>query len=277
MKPRSPTLGPGQAAQRRQPAYPRQGFRLTSGLKQWLANEDPLEMSAQDAPSPAFDDVYERWYLSLAAHDRLLCVGPVLVDARILEARFACLPGRCAPGSDRGAFRCCCADIDLPLSRAEQRRLSGVGPWIREHLLRSEPRLTGVIGAASTRAAFWMGEEDGLVARPGGRCALSRMDREGRIRCRLYEVVRRAGRPIEQVLPYNCRLFPLILIRTDEGRTLLTYLHPPIERAFQALPSRRFPCLNNPQAPRLIRSMAATLDWAFGAGFAAELRKLGPR
>ena len=239
-----------------------------------MANEDPLETSAQDASSPTFDDIFQRWYLSIASRDLLLRVGSVRVDARILEARFACVPGRCAPGSDRGAFRCCCADIDLPLSRVEQRRLAGVRPWIRERLLSSEPRLRGVIRDGATRAAFWMAEEEGLVARPGGRCVFSMLDRDLRIRCRLYVVARRAGRPIEQVLPFNCRLFPLILIRTDEGRTLLTYLHPPIERAFQALPSRRFPCLNDPESPRLIHSMAATLDWAFGAGFAAELKRL---
>ena len=64
---------------------------------------------------------------------------------------------------------------------------------------------------------------------------------------------------------------PLLLILLERGRILLTVLHKSNYKAFNTYAPKSYPCLADPSLPPLVESMADTLDWLFGEGFAREL------
>jgi len=75
--------------------------------------------------------------------------------------------------------------------------------------------------------------------------------------------------------PVTCRLFPLVLVAMPKGGVLVTVNDGGNYRAWGARHPRSFPCLNDTRLPRVIDSMADTLDWLFGPGFAEAVRQAG--
>lgn len=233
-------------------------WKLNPLARRWLAGDPGFE-AGEEVPE------WDLWLLQRLAADAVISVGQVLVDRRVLEQRFACVPDRCAPGHRERGTASCCADVQLGPTRAECRRLARRGPALEEYLKAREPRLH------DAGKGFWLEADEVSVSRPGGRCAFSEIDRQGRIRCRLHAFARQVGAPREEVQPLACRLFPLILVDRGAGRAALTVLAPETYRLVSSHRPQRYPCLRDPALPYLTESMGADLDWLFGKGFAREL------
>jgi hypothetical protein len=228
-------------------------FTLNPLARGWLRAGDD---------EPGSGDGWDTWLLRRMAHGRIADVGGVLVDEAVLEQRFACVPERCAPAKGRGPARSCCADVAVPLTNAERRRLMAVrrplGAWLAAH----EPRLAGspVVDA-----------EDATLARPGGRCALSHLHARRGLRCHLHAFARAFGTDRRLLQPLSCQLFPLILVDVGDGRIALTVVGRATHRLVAAWPADRYPCLADPGLPLIWRSLRGDLDWVFGRGFARAL------
>jgi len=210
----------------------------------------------------------EGWLEEKGNQEGVLEVGPVLVDRKVLKTRFDCVPERCSPVRGRRNWRCCCEDFHVPLSADEKDRLARKRDELRIYLARCEPRLE------CGKGNFYLDEEGGALCRPGDRCVFSQLDRRGRIRCHLHRFAKQHKISISDVQPYTCRMFPLLLILLERGRILLTVLHKSNYKAFDTYAPKSFPCLADPSLPPLVESMAGTLDWLFGEGFAGELSRL---
>lgn len=246
---------------------------MDSTVREWLCAPD------EEEGDESADRAFRRWLLSRMSANAILQAGPVLVDRAVLETRFACLSERCVPGPDRGQMRSCCADLALPLTPAERKRLSAQRGELRDWLLSREPRLRGRLDPPrspmkSGRKAFFLDQDGTTLRRVRGRCVFSAIDHKARIRCHLYGVARRAGVSVPDLQPFSCRLFPLVLVRLSREFVLLTVVCRANYRAWQALPPWRFPCLSDPTLPPLVQSMSSTLDWLFGRGFAKRLARL---
>ena len=231
-------------------------FSLNSKVRQWL------ETGASG------DIRLEGWLEGKGDKAGILEVGSILVDEKVLKKRFDCVPERCSPVRGRRKWRCCCEDFHVPLSAGEKDRLARWSNELRLYLARCEPRLE------CGKGSFYLDEEGGALCRPGGRCVFSQLDRRGRIRCHLRKFAERHGISRSDVQPYTCRMFPLLLILVDSGRILLTVLDKSNYKAFNTYAPKSFPCLADPSLPPLVESMAGTLDWLFGEGFARELSRL---
>jgi hypothetical protein len=164
--------------------------------------------------------------------------------------------------------RSCCADVAVVLTDAEQRRLARQKRRLGAWLLARERRL---------QRTDWLSEDGHHLRRPGRRCVFSALDARGRIRCHLHGYAREHGLARHAVQPLPCRLFPLILLDLPGGRVGLTTLYRRTTRLAGSYPASRFPCLDDPSHPPLIRTLAKDLDWLFGAGFAAGLRRAAQR
>lgn len=251
-------------------------FHLRPQARHWLRAP-----SVEPEPGgPGDPDAWMAWALGRMARGAILEVGGVLVDRAVLEQRFGCVPGRCAPGDLRGRSRSCCADLDVALSPAEVNRLRRHSRRLGGWLARREPRLgvaQGPRGAAGQRP-FWLAADGAHLARPtdpaggGARCVFSRLDRQGRIRCHLHGYARAQAIELAVVQPLPCRLFPLVLVSLPTAGVLLTVLSGSTSRLVGTLPAPRFPCLADPNLPEATRSLAPELDWLFGRGFARALR-----
>ncbi len=217
-------------------------------IRAWL--REPSGSAGEGGDPPDWAGLVHR----KLAGDRALWLGKVLVDRDVLEQRFACVSERCAPGPGRGKWRSCCADVEVQLGHSEVRRLKA---WSRGHG-RDE------IGSGIDPSGH-------ALARSCGRCAHSKLDGQGRIRCRLRGLAARAGLEQSELQPLSCRLFPLIVVDLGERRTLLTLVSRFTARMTGHLPPARYPCLNDPELPPLVRSMRSDLDWLFGAGIARAL------
>lgn len=244
-------------------------FHLRPQARHWLRSPP----SQPDADDP---DAWTAWALGRMACGAVLNVGGVLVDRAVLEQRFGCVPGRCAPGPHRGRFRSCCADLDVALTGAEVNRLRRhtrrLGAWLAHREPRLEARLPEP-PAASGGPPFWLAPDGGHLTRPARRCVFSRLDSQGRIRCHLHAYARARGLDLAVVQPLPCRLFPLVLVALPTGGVLLTTLYGRTSRLVGTLPVSRFPCLSDPTLPEATRSLARELDWLFGRGFARALRR----
>jgi hypothetical protein len=241
--------------------------RFEPRVKRWLATPDPGPADGQEA-----DRFFERWLLGRMADGDVLDVGGVMLDRLVLTARFACVPERCSPAVKRGGMRSCCADLTVYLTPAERTRLRGRGRALSAYLTAREPRLA----RARERAADFFLDPDGeSLSRPGGRCACSRLEADGRIRCHLHTFTKRLGLELSEVQPITCRLFPLVLVAMPRGGVLVTVNHASNWRAWGGRHPKVFPCLNDPTLPRVVDSMAGSLDWLFGPGFARAARDAG--
>lgn len=234
-------------------------FRLHPLVARWLRTDSgPPEQG--DAAG------WELWLLQRMSRGEVVEVGGVLVDRAVLHQRFRCVPDRCAPGPRRGRWRSCCADAFVPLSRAEDRGIASQAPDLLAWMKAREARLAPCQGGTFHRAQGELG-----LARPGGRCVFSQLDRQGRIRCRLHAYAKHAGIERAEVQPVSCRLFPLIVVDRGDGRVVLTVVGPSTSRRVGAYPAGRYPCLSDASLPPLYQSMRDDLDWLFGKGFASAL------
>jgi hypothetical protein len=238
-------------------------FRLAAAATRWLRAEEP---GASQGEAPAWD----AWVLRRMCLGEVADVGGVLVDRAVLRQRFACVSERCAPRPGRGHQRSCCADVLVPLTRAEDRRLGRHASDLLGFMKAREPRL-----ASCHARDFYRAEEAPVLARPAGRCVFSQLDARGRIRCRLHAYAKQAQVDRATVQPLGCRLFPLIVVDLGRGRVLLSVVAAHTHRLVASHPAHRYPCLCDPSLPPLHEALAADLDWLFGKGFAKALARAG--
>lgn len=239
-------------------------FELNPIARRWLRAPDRGR-----EPSGADDPDWQAWLLRRMSRGQIADVGGIFVDRALLSARFACASDRCAPGPTRGArVVSCCADVAVPLSGPEERRLREAGPKL-QRFLRGRT-------AAARRGGWSAGfatPEDHVLCRPSRRCVFSRIDGAGRIRCRLHAFARASALDRGALQPVSCRLFPLIAVELPRGRVALTLVARHTYRLVGAFPPERYPCLSDPSMPPLAASMAGDLDWLLGRGFARALRE----
>ncbi|MBI5546586.1 MAG: hypothetical protein HY901_22110 [Deltaproteobacteria bacterium] len=219
-------------------------FRPNPRLRRWLRS------GTEEASAPGLEPDWDGWLLRRMSQGRITTIGGVLVDRELLSQRFACVSDRCAPRAGRGAWRSCCADLEVGVDGGEQRRLARAAKQLPEGYC-----------------------EHGHLTRPDGRCAFAQLDLEGRIRCRLHGLARRRGIERSELQPLSCRLFPLIVLDFGPGRVVLTLVSKSTWRLMGGYPPGRYPCLTEPSLPPLVESMKGDLDWAFGKGFARALAK----
>ncbi len=239
--------------------------RLEPRVRRWLHTPDPGPEDGEAA-----DRHFDRWLLRLMAEGELLEVGGVKVDRALCKLRFRCVPGRCSPEVERGALRSCCADLTVYLTPAERGRLRRHARALAEHLLAREPRLRHL---ARRDPEFFLDPDKESLSRPGQRCVCSRIMPDGRIRCHLHELAERLGVDRTDIQPVTCRLFPLVLVDMPRGGVLVTVNDVSNHRAWGGRHPRHFPCLSDSRLPRVVDSMADTLDWLFGPGFAHAVRE----
>jgi len=239
-------------------------------VRRWLNTPDPDDYDEDNDE----DEHYDRWLLKRMSEDQLVDVGGVLVDKALFTARFKCVPERCSPAIDRGHYRSCCADLTVFLTAAERDRMASYRHELVDHLDRREPRLRKLMRPRRGRIPRFFLDEDGdAFARPGERCVFSRIDSQGRIRCHLHTMYRKLDIGQTEIQPITCRLFPMVLCHMSRGRVLVTIINRSNYKAFGSKHPRYFPCLSEPDLPPALSSMAATMDWVFGPGFARAVRK----
>ncbi|HUU02448.1 MAG TPA: hypothetical protein VM425_13480 [Myxococcota bacterium] len=241
------------------------GWKIDQEVKKWLAADEEGESNK------VAEYRFDHWLDDVLESPKLVRLGRVLVDPSVMRARFICVPERCAPWSERGRHKSCCADIYVPVTPAERRRLSERRSALAAHLARAEPRLRKLLSGKDL-PEFYLDQDGDALSRPGGRCIFSLKDNQGRLRCRLYRVAKNEGIPVTEIQPFTCRIFPLVLVHLDGGRVLLTVLNRKNCAGFESYPPARFPCLADKSLPPLVESMSATLDWIFGRGFARALK-----
>ncbi|MFH1808351.1 MAG: hypothetical protein ABIJ09_06395 [Pseudomonadota bacterium] len=235
-------------------------------LRRWL--RAPSTVRGDEERDPG---AWDRWLLRLLDPRRVLLVGDVLVDRRVLRQSFACVSRRCI-GADRGDLRSCCADLAVPLSDPERGHLQRHQQLLARHLWRHEPGLRPWLDA-NPRARELFIEPGGVLARPHGRCVFSRVGSDGAIRCRLRAVARSAGLPRLTLQPLSCALFPLVVVETSPGRLLLSLVTTDNHRLLGQPAPRHFPCLSDPLLPPLVESVRGDLALLFGREFALALAK----
>lgn len=243
-------------------------WRLLRHLQLWVDADDDEDDEEADAFFESWSDRKEKGegVVEMSRH--------VLVDESVFRARFLCIPEKCSPGLGQGKWRCCCSDIFVPLTVAERRRLGNRRDELAAYLAEREPRLLRGMQKTKGRVpSFWLDEDGDALSQPNDRCVFSMWDERGRIRCHLYGFARKHRIDTSDIQPYTCRLFPLLVIRLEGGRTLVTVLNRENYKAWSTLHPRRFPCLSDPTLPPLIESMAGTFDWMFGPGFARALAR----
>jgi len=228
----------------------------------WLRAERPDEDPSDDGPD------WDTWLLRRMNAGAIVTLHGVFVDRAVLEQRFACVPERCAPRAGRGAWRSCCADVQVPLTLAEERRLTRHRKTLTEYLGERAGPASSKRGSAPSKSWFAGGE----LEKVDRRCTFARLTRDGKLRCRLRGFAQQKRIAQSDVQPLPCRLFPLLLVDTGD-RVLLTVVSSSTYRLVSAFPPRRYPCLADPSLPPLWESMRADLDWLFGRGFARALKR----
>jgi hypothetical protein len=204
--------------------------------------------------------------LGKMARGRVVPVAGIYVDRAVLEARFACVPGRCAPRRGRGRALSCCADLEVALSPAEARALAKERSSLRDWLVAREPRLAPVPELP--------GPDSTALARPGGRCVFSALGEDGAILCHLHAWAGSTGRDRRAVQPLPCQLFPLILLDLGEGRVGLTVVARDTARRVGTPPPTRHPCRADPELPPLVVAMRDDIAALLGEDVAAGLVEL---
>lgn len=241
----------------------RRTFRLEQRARAWLRE------GGQEQDVELHDDPIQKWVLRKMNRGEILHVHGIMVDSVLLDARFACVPARCSPAVVRGRYRSCCADLSVTLSPTEKGRLLHRRKRLGEHLCRRET-------SVGVGPSYWLEQDGAALARPHGRCALSKIEKDSSIRCHLHAFARAQGVAIDALQPISCGLFPLALLALTPGRVLVTTLQETNHKLLGILPPKRFPCLSDPTLPPLLESMSATLDRLFGDGFARAVRSRCP-
>ena len=243
-------------------------YKLDPKVKKWLACDE------SDDSEEETEEFFDNWLENVEDRDDLIVIDKILVDPVVFNAHFECVPERCAPWTERGRFRSCCADIYVSIEKEEIAKLKKKHRVLSAHLSKTEPRLKKLLNSSNGKKnEFFLDEDGDALCRPSDRCVFSLKDKQARLRCRLYTIAKKEKLDITDIQPYTCRVFPLVLIHLDRGRVLLTVLDKKNYKAFDSYPPWRFPCLSDSRLPPLIKSMSMTLDWLFGKGFAKELQK----
>lgn len=222
------------------------------------------DAETQDADAAAWSD-WTAHALRLDARGAL-GRGPkgLLIDLPALAQPWTCASGLCTPGRRSPKARSCCADLDVVLDDDELGRIEAAMPGLAPRLAEMDPRW----------AAGPIPWRDGdTLTRPGRRCVFSRLAPEG-LRCALHEVEAQDGLTPGALKPSPCRMFPLIWVDADDGRALLSAVHPRTARLVGTRPAAAFPCVGE-GAVSLAESMRGALVELLGArGAAVVLRQV---
>lgn len=250
-------------------------WKLNPFVKRWLRSpclgDDPWGLEEVEATGYDWED----WFPKAAARDQILNLGRVWVDRAVLTQRFACVSERCLPRPGRGAFKCCCADLGCVLSHGEARRLRGHTKRLWQFMASRETRLLQhLYPPGKGDRPFWLDESGEYLERPDDRCVFSSIDPSGRILCELFAYAESEGIDRHEIQPVPCSLFPLVLLDMNDGTLGLSVMNRQTYRYIPTWHTRHFPCLSDPSLPYLTESSARDLDFMFGEGFAAELRRL---
>jgi hypothetical protein len=212
--------------------------------------------------SPARTDaLLERWLAERQGAGDLVDVDGLLVDRPAMLRRFACRPLVCTPGSRARGIVSCCADIDVPLTGAEQRAIRRRLPLVAETLRGRDARW-----ARGMPEVFDAGRH---LTRPGRRCVFAYPSPDG-LRCGLHTAAEEAALPVASLKPSPCRLFPLVLLEHG-GRRILTASYGDVSAGLGGPPEHRLACLALRTAPRLYESCRGAIEESFGAGFYRRL------
>jgi hypothetical protein len=179
--------------------------------------------------------------------------------------RFACRPLVCTPGSRARGTVSCCADIEVPLTAAEQRAISRRLPLIASTMAGRDRRW-----ARGIPVVF---DADRHLMRPGRRCVFAYPSPEG-LRCGLHTAAEEEGLPVRSIKPSPCRLFPLVLLEHG-GRRILTASYGDVSAGLGGPPEHRLACLALRDAPRLFESCRGAIEELFGPAFYRRLERLG--
>ena len=190
--------------------------------------------------------------------------GPMglLIVLPALAQPWTCASGLCTPGRREAKARSCCADLDVVLDDDELSRIEAAMPDLA-------PRLAAVDPRWAAGALVW--REGDTLTRPGRRCAFSRIAPEG-LRCVLHEIEAQDGLTPGALKPAPCRMFPLIWVDADDGRALLSAVHPRTARLVGTRPAAAFPCIGEGTLS-LAESMKGALVELLGARGAAAVVK----
>lgn len=192
--------------------------------------------------------------LGLAARGELGRAGPRLwLDLPALAQPWTCASNLCVPGARAKDARSCCADLALEPTPEERAAIAADLPGIAEEMS-GDPRW------ASPPA--WL--DGDVLARPGRRCVFALRTEDG-LACGLHRREDRLNLPHGTLKPLPCRLFPLVLVDIEDGRTLLSAIHRRTATLAGSRPARAFPCLGLDGAPSLAAASADTLRALFGA------------
>lgn len=260
------------ARSHKKPSPPSRRFQLTPLVRRWLAADD-LDTDPDDDDDEADYDNWDRWVLAHMVGPTVN-VGGVLVDRALLRQRFSCVSDRCAPRPEPRHWHSCCANARVGLTRAEVKRLDGHTAELASYLYSREPRLQEWLWPQPDRdEPFYLNDDGDSLCRPLGRCVFSKLDDKNGIRCRLWDYTKRAGVERNLVQPITCRVFPLMLMKLDDGTPVLGVLTRKNHRHVGGSPPSDYPCLSDPSLPLIVESLADDLDWMFGPGFASELQR----
>lgn len=191
--------------------------------------------------------------------------GGLLLDLPALAQRYGCVSGQCTPGRRAPGARSCCADLEVEPDDAE-----------RAAILAALPELARAMAPVDSR---WRGGppelfEGPALRRPSRRCVFAVETKDG-LRCGLHALEDVSGRPRGALKPLSCRLFPLVLVGLDDGRTLVSAIARDTARLAGSRPARAFPCLGA-ASTSVAEGCADTLRELFGARTArAILRAVG--
>ncbi len=258
-------------------------FSLQPVVKKWLGEEDlddqledddeddDDEDEEDDEPDP---EHWDQWVLENMVGETVE-IGGVIVDRALFKARFACVSDRCAPGPDRGKWHSCCANAEVGLTTAEVRRLKKHRDSLADYMIQREPRLEELVWPRPDKETPWYLDDDGArLCRPVGRCVFSALSDEGQIFCRLWDYTKKQGIDRNAVQPITCRVFPLILVELQDGTSVLSVLNKRNYGHVGGNSPRDYPCLCDKKLPPIYESMKDDIDWLFGKGFAAELKRV---
>ena len=184
--------------------------------------------------------------------------GELWLDLPALAQAWGCDTGLCTPGRRAADARSCCADLEVVPSPEERAAIEAALPEIAAFLSSDDPRW------ARPRAPF----AGDALDRAGRRCIFARLDADGsqagRLSCGLHALEDATGRRRGALKPLACRLFPLVEVDAEAGRTLLTAISGRTWRLAESRPARSFPCIGS-GAMTIAEACADTLDAQFGA------------
>lgn len=255
-----------------------QNFTLNPVVKSWLDEEDLDDLLEQGVDDDDDDDDIEEdddeeiedwdaWVLENMIGESVNIRG-VIVDKALFKTRFSCVSGRCAPGPEAGQWHSCCANAEVGLTESEVDRLAKFHDELKSFLTPKEPRLKEVMWPRVDKDTPFYLDDDGVrLARPTGRCVFSKIDKQGQIRCRLWDFAKQKGIDRSELQPVTCRVFPLVLVKLLDGTPVLSALNDNNYSHIGGNSPDAYPCLCDRTLPPIYESMRDDIDWLLGTGF----------